>query len=271
MGSAGEEVKRDDAGDIIFCREKFEVTSLGGGVAGEVDDFFWFDFGEFIDEVFVAAATRWIKDDGLIFFQVVKGAFAFGKDGVGRGARAVVLELTIGICVAFHECQIFVAGDGEANSADAGIEVKDFFSGDFFGDFFEGEFVDGKVNLEETVGAVGVFVAEDGVGEVFEGRVGLSVLEKAAGDFAGLVCAKEERLVFAGFFVVGIKFDDDFLSFGKNFRTFYGASKDGDFAVGAAAVEGEFDFVGVVVPVEGIFHFVTIKPGLTVGDGWLDF
>ena len=271
MGSAGKEVKRDDARDIIFCREKFEVASLGGGVAGEVDDFFWFDLGEFIDEVFVAAATRWIKDDGLIFFQVVKGAFAFGEDRVGRGARAVVLELTIGICVAFHECQIFVAGDGEANSADAGIEVKDFFSGDFFGDFFEGEFVDGKVNLEDTGGAVAILTAEKFVGEGREGGVRLVVFVKATGNFTLLVSAEEEGLIFASFFMVGIKFDDDFLSFGKNFRTFYGASKDGDFAVGAAAVEGEFDFVGVVVPVEGIFHFVTIKPGMTVGDGWLDF
>ena len=47
MGSLGEEVEGYDAGNIVLCGESFEVTSLGGGVAGEVDDFFWFNFEEF--------------------------------------------------------------------------------------------------------------------------------------------------------------------------------------------------------------------------------
>ena len=49
MGSFGEEVERSDAIDFVFSvfGEEFDVAGLSGGVAGEVDEFFRFNFEEF--------------------------------------------------------------------------------------------------------------------------------------------------------------------------------------------------------------------------------
>ena len=41
--------------------------------------------------------------------------------------------------------------------------------------------------------------------------------------------------------------------------------------MGATAVKSELDFFGIVVPVEGVFHFVAIMPLSAVGDGGLYF
>ena len=68
--------------------------------------------------------------------------------------------------------------------------------------------------MEEAIGAVGIFVAEDGVGEGREGGVRVVVFVETTRDFAVLVGAEKERLIFASFVVVFIKFIDDGLSFG---------------------------------------------------------
>ena len=60
MGGVGEEVKGFNGGDFILIEEKGNVASLGGGVTRKIDDFFWGDFEEFVDEAFVAAGARWI-------------------------------------------------------------------------------------------------------------------------------------------------------------------------------------------------------------------
>ena len=51
MGSFREEVERSDAVDFVFYGfgEEFDVAGLSGGVAGEVDEFFWGLFEEFFD------------------------------------------------------------------------------------------------------------------------------------------------------------------------------------------------------------------------------
>ena len=56
--------------------------------------------------------------------------------------------------------------------------------------------------MEEAVWGVGIGVAEDVVGEVGEDGVGLTVLEKSTGDFAGLVRTEEEGLVLSSGFAV---------------------------------------------------------------------
>ena len=60
MGSMGEEVEGFDGVNIILIKEEGDITGLSGGVARKIDDFFWGDFEEFVDEAFVAAGTRGI-------------------------------------------------------------------------------------------------------------------------------------------------------------------------------------------------------------------
>ena len=71
----------------------------------------------------VAAAAGWVEDDGLIFFEIIEGGFAFGENGLGRGADTVVLELAEGISVTLDQGKVFVARDREADGADAGVKV----------------------------------------------------------------------------------------------------------------------------------------------------
>ena len=68
----------------------------------------------------------------------------------------VLKEFAIGAFVALDKGEDFIACDRETDSADAGIKIKDFFGLDVFFDFLEGELVDREVDLEETVGRIGV-------------------------------------------------------------------------------------------------------------------
>ncbi len=272
VGSFGEEVEGGDAGELVFFGfgEEANVAGLGGGVAGEVDEGFGGLVEESFDEFLVAAGAGRVEDDGLIGGDVVEGVFGLGEDGAGGGAAAVGFKFGEGGAVDFDEGEVVVAGDGEADGADASVEVEDVFGSDVFCDFLEGDGVDWEVDLEEAVGGVGVGVAEDLVGEVFEGGVGLFVFEEAAGDFAVLVGAEEERLVVSGFVVGAVEFVDDFSGGLEDFWAFEGGLGDGELAVGAAVVEGELDFLEVVVPVEGVFHFVAVVPFVIVGAGWFN-
>lgn len=124
-----------------------------------------------------------------------------------------------------------VAGDGEADSANASVEVEDVVGGDMLFNFGKGHLVDREVDLEETVGGVGVFVAEDIIGKVREYRVGLVVFVKAAGNFAILVTAEEERLIAASFIVTGIEVGNDFGGAMENFGALNTGLSNGDFTV----------------------------------------
>ena len=44
MWSVGEEVVGFDGVNIVFIKEEGNITGLGGGVAGEIDDSGWFYF-----------------------------------------------------------------------------------------------------------------------------------------------------------------------------------------------------------------------------------
>lgn len=66
MWGAREEVVGDGLGDFIMVEEGFYVAGLGDGVAGEVDDSFWFDVGELGDKFPICAGARWVEDDGLV-------------------------------------------------------------------------------------------------------------------------------------------------------------------------------------------------------------
>ena len=82
-------------------------------------------------------------------------------------------------------------GDGEADGADAGIEVENFVGGDVLLDFLEGKLVDGEVDLEEAIGRIRILVAEDGVGKGRELGMRLAVDVEAARDLAGLIAAEK--------------------------------------------------------------------------------
>lgn len=56
-----------------------------------------------------------------------------------------------------------------------------------FLNLFEGELVDGEVDLEKAVRGVGIFLAEDFIGEVIESWVGPVVFVETAFDFAVLI------------------------------------------------------------------------------------
>ncbi len=81
-------------------------------------------------------------------------------------------------------------GDGEADGADTGVEVKDCVGGDVTFDFGESHFVDGEIDLEKAIRRVGVGVAQDFIGKGREDRMGLMIFIEAAGDFTLLVTAK---------------------------------------------------------------------------------
>ena len=66
--------------------------------------------------------------------------------------------------------------------------------------------------------------------------------------------------------MASIKVVNDLLSFGEDFGAFDTRIINGNFAVGAALVEGEMDFIRIVVPVEGVFHFVAIVIVFAVGE-----
>ena len=81
-------------------------------------------------------------------------------------------------------------GDGEADGADTGVEVKDCVGSDVTFDFGEGHLVDWEIDLEKAIRGVGVGVAQDFIGKGREDWMWLMVLIEAAGDFALLVTAK---------------------------------------------------------------------------------
>lgn len=137
-----------------------------------------------------------------------------------------------------------------------------------FFDFLKGEFVDREVDLEKAVGGVRIFVAENRVGERRELGVRLFILVETTRDMAGLVTAQEEGLIFAGFFVAGVETGDDFGRVLKNLGTFNIGLSDGELAVGATLMKGEADFTSVIIPIEGVFHFVAVMVILTIGDNF---
>ncbi len=73
---------------------------------------------------------------------------------------------------------MFIASDGEANGADAGVEVEDIIRGNVALDFGKSYLVDWEVDLEKAIGGIGVFVTHDGIGETREGGVGVMIFVK---------------------------------------------------------------------------------------------
>ena len=49
---------------------------------------------------------------------------------------SIIFKFSIGGFVAFDESEVFVAGDGEADGADAGVEIENFIGFDMVFDFF---------------------------------------------------------------------------------------------------------------------------------------
>lgn len=175
-------------------------------------------------------------------------------------------KFTKGEFVGLHEGEMFVVGNGKTDGADAGIEVEDVIGFDVAADFLEGEFVDWEVDLEEAVGRIAIGVVEDGVFERGEIGVRLVIFVESARNFAVLATTEKERLIATGFDVSGIEVGDDFLGGLENFGALERGFLDGDFAMRTSGMESEVDFLGVMIPIERIFHFIAVKIVMVVGD-----
>lgn len=268
---AREEIVWLSGGKIIFFGEHGGVASLRDWVAGHVDDALWLDFEEFLDEFGVATGAWWIEDDGAIWRNVIGDVFGFSENAVGVRAGGVVLHFFKGGAINFDESQIFVARDGEADATDAGIEVEDFVTLDVFGDLLEREFINWQIDLEETVWRIGIALAEEAVFECLHDWMRLTVLEEGDADFARLIAARHDGLVFASFGMLGIELVDEFLGGGKNLWALNAALGDRNFAMRAALMESEENLVRVVIPVERVLHFVAIAVIFAVGNSWQNF
>ncbi len=127
MRGAWEEVVALQVGDSVFFEKQGDVASLSDGVAAEVDDARWCGFEEFGDDVGMEAGTRWVEDDDFVRGDVVECLFGGGENGGSVFAESgdVLAHFTHGVLVEFDERDV-VAADGQADGADAGVEVEDF-------------------------------------------------------------------------------------------------------------------------------------------------
>ena len=88
MGSAGEEIEGLEMGEVIFWEQGNEVASLGGGVAGKINDSGWKNIEKTLNEIRVATGTGWVENDSDVGSDKIEGGFGFGEisgDIRGRG------------------------------------------------------------------------------------------------------------------------------------------------------------------------------------------
>ena len=64
---------------------------------------------------------------------------------------SIIFEFLIGGFVDLNQSEVFVSCDGEADSADASVEVENFVSGDVALDFGESHLIDWEVDLEKAI------------------------------------------------------------------------------------------------------------------------
>ena len=101
----------------------------------------------------------------------------------------------------------------EANGTDAGIEIQNLIGNDVAFYFFKSQFVNWEIDLEETIGGVGITAAENGISEWLKSRVRLMIDIEPTGYFTFLVTAQEERLIFTSLFAAGIEIIYNFTGF----------------------------------------------------------
>ena len=70
--------------------------------------------------------------------------------------------------------------------------------------------------------------------------------------------------------MAGVESIYEVLGFFENFGAFNGGFGDRNFAMRTAGVEGKFYLILLVVPIEGVFHFVAIAVILPVSDNRWD-
>ena len=97
---------------------------MSDGVAAEINNGFGADFVEFCNELLIAACTWRVEDDGTIWSDIFGDVFGFSENAVGVGADSVVLHFGKGGIIDLDKRKFVLACNGEANAADAGVEVK---------------------------------------------------------------------------------------------------------------------------------------------------
>lgn len=84
-------------------------------------------------------------------------------------------------------------------------------------------------------------------------------------NFTSLIATEEEGLIGAGFGVIRVEVVYYFSGGLKDFGAFDRGFCDRDFAMGATGMEGKINLIRVVVPVEGVFHLITVMKVAAVG------
>ena len=73
-------------------------------------------------------------------------------------------------------------------------------------------------------------------------------------------------MVFASFFATSIKVGDDFGGASEKLGAFDAGFCDRNFTMGATLVKSKLDMVSLIIPIEGVFHFVTIVVIAAISD-----
>ena len=113
MWGAREKIVATMVDDVVFFKEKGDVTGLSNGVAAEVDDTRRKLVKQTADDVGMEASTRRIDDDGFVWGDVVEGLLAGCQDGLGVFAKLgdVAAHFADGVFVDFDQGDV-VAADG---------------------------------------------------------------------------------------------------------------------------------------------------------------
>ena len=125
----------------------------------------------------------------MVGLDIFSDIFGFCEDAVRFAAFGILLHFAECGTVYFDECEFFVARNGEADTAYAGVKVEDFGGGDMLFDFSQNHFVDWQIDLEESVRRVAVFVAKKCIGEIIHDWMRLAIDEEVAASIPCLVAA----------------------------------------------------------------------------------
>lgn len=81
----------------------------------------------------------------------------------------------------------------------------------------ESEFINWEIDLEKTVGGIGISMAKNSVGKRRKMGMGTMIFVKTARNLTRLIDAQKKRLILASFGVLGVEIGDNFLGSSENF------------------------------------------------------
>ncbi len=78
--------------------------------------------------------------------------------------------------------------------------------------FLERQFVDWQVDLEKAIRRIGIRLPQDVILEQFKLRARLMIFDQTAADFAVLIGAEKQRLIFACLLMLSVQGIDNLLA-----------------------------------------------------------